>query len=145
MAAARSRSIRILLAAGIVAAAAMIPAAPRAAAAPHKEAPPPGEVDGVVLDAQGKPMAGAAVTMLKAGEDKPKSAVSGADGSFKFDTLAPGVYIGAAAMDGFAPVTCRGMRLVAGQTRRLEIKLMANGGGDSTCNPVEQPEAPPAT
>jgi hypothetical protein len=140
MAAVRSRSIPILFGAVIVVAAAMIPAVPRAAAAPHKEAALPGEVDGQVLDAQGKPMAGAAVTMLKAGDSKPKSLVSGADGSFKFDELAAGVYIGAAAMDGFAPVTCRGIRLVSGQTRRLEIKLMPTGGDASTCNPVEQAE-----
>jgi Carboxypeptidase regulatory-like domain len=145
MAAVRSRSIRILLGVVIVVAAAMIPAVPRiAGAAPHKEAAPPGEVDGQVMDAQGKPMAGVAVTMLKAGEGKPKSTVSGADGSFKFDDLASGVYIGAAAMEGFAPVTCRGIRLVAGQTRRLEVKLMPTGGDASTCNPVE-PAAEPGT
>jgi hypothetical protein len=133
MAAVRSRPLFLLLGAAVLAAA-MIPASPRiAAAAPHHEPASPGEVDGVVLDAQGKPLAGAAVSMLKAGEEKPKSAVSGADGTFKFDALPSGVYIGAATMEGYAPVTCRGIRLYAGQSRRLEIRLLPNGGEPSTC------------
>jgi|GEM_PF-2101172 len=137
MAAARSRSLFILLGA-VVLGAVIVPASSRmAAAAPHHEAAPPGEVDGVVLDAQGKPLAGAAVSMLKAGEDKPKSVVSGADGTFKFDALPSGVYIGGATMEGYAPVTCRGIRLYAGQSRRLEIKMLPNGGEPSTCAPVE--------
>ncbi|HSS51162.1 MAG TPA: carboxypeptidase-like regulatory domain-containing protein, partial [Thermoanaerobaculia bacterium] len=106
-----------------------------------REAPPSAEVDGQVTDGQGKPLAGAAVTMLKAGEAKPKSQVSGADGNFKFDALPSGVYIGAAAMEGYSPVTCRGIRLVAGQSRRLEIKLMPTGGEPSTCNPAADPGA----
>jgi glucose/arabinose dehydrogenase len=141
MAAVRSRSIAILLGVAIVVAAAIVPATARtAAAAPHREPAPPGEVDGQVMDAQGKPMAGVAVTMLKAGEEKPKSMVSGADGTFKFDELPSGVYIAAAAMNGYSPVTCRGIRLVAGQSRRLEIKLMPTGGESSTCNTVEPAE-----
>jgi glucose/arabinose dehydrogenase len=141
MAVARSRSIFNLLGVAIVVAALIVPATARnAAAAPHREPAAPGEVDGQVQDAQGKPMSGVAVTMLKAGEEKPKSMVSGADGAFKFDELPSGVYIAAAAMEGYAPVTCRGIRLVAGQSRRLEIKLMPAGGEPSTCNPVEPAE-----
>ena len=137
MAAVRSRSLVLLFGAAILAAV-MVPASPRIAlGAPHHEPAPPGEVDGVVLDAQGKPLAGAAVSMLKAGEDKPKSMVSGADGTFKFDALPSGVYIGAATMEGYAPVTCRGIRLYAGQSRRLEIKLLPTGGEPSTCTTVE--------
>ncbi|HEV7508764.1 MAG TPA: carboxypeptidase-like regulatory domain-containing protein [Thermoanaerobaculia bacterium] len=138
MAEVRSRSMSIVLGVAIVVAAAVVPATARlASAAPPREVPPSAAVDGQVKDGQGKPLAGVAVTMLKAGENKPKDQVSGADGSFKFDALPSGVYIGAAAMDGYAPVTCRGIRLVAGQSRRLEIKLMPNGGEPSTCNPAD--------
>jgi hypothetical protein len=141
MAAVRSRSLVLLLGAAILAAVIVPASLGIAAAAPHREAPPPGEVEGVVLDAQGKPLAGAAVSVLKAGEEKPKSLVSGADGTFKFDALPPGVYIGSAAMEGYAPVTCRGVRLVAGQSRRLEIKLFPTGGEPSTCVPAERTES----
>jgi hypothetical protein len=131
----------IVLGVAIAVAIAAVPATVRlAAAAPPREAAPSAEVGGQVTDGQGKPLAGVAVTMLKAGENKPKSQVSGADGNFKFDALPSGVYIGAAAMEGYAPVTCRGIRLVAGQSRRLAIKLMPTGGESSTCNPVEPAE-----
>ncbi len=143
MAEVRFRSISLVVTVAAVLAAAIVPAAARLEAAAPKVAPPSGEVVGLVLDGQGKPLAGAAVTMLKAGEDKPKSAVSGADGSFKFDALPSGVFIAAASMEGYAPVTCRGIRLVAGQSRRLEFKLMAAGGDASTCNNAE-PAAPDA-
>jgi carboxypeptidase family protein len=141
MAEVRSRSIFILLGVAIVVAAAMVPATARiAAAAAPREAPPSAEVDGLVTDGQGKPLAGVAVTMLKAGEDKLKNQASGADGTFKFDALPSGVYIAAAAKEGFAPVTCRGIRLVAGQSRRLEIKLLPTGGEPSTCTSAEHAE-----
>jgi hypothetical protein len=139
MADVRFRSIsNVLVATALIAV--IVPAAARLEAAAPRVAAPSAEVAGQVVDAQGKPLAGAAVTMLKAGEDKPKSAVSGADGSFKFDALPSGVFIGAAAMEGYASVTCRGIRLVAGQSRRLEIKLMPAGGEPSTCNNAEPAE-----
>jgi hypothetical protein len=137
MAAVRSRSVPILL--GVVLVAVIIPATARVAtaAAAARVEPPSAEVSGQVLDAQGKPLAGATVTVLKAGEETPKKQVSGADGGFKFDSLPSGVYIGAVTMDGYAPVTCRGIRLVAGQSRRLEIKLQPTGGEPSTCTNLE--------
>jgi len=142
MAAVRSRSVSILLGVAVVLAAAIVPATarPAAAAAASREAPSTAELGGQVTDAQGKPLAGVAVTMLKAGEEKPKSTVSSADGTFKFDSLHSGVYIAAAAMEGFASVTCRGIRLVAGESRHLEIKLMPTGGEPSTCTPAEHVE-----
>lgn len=140
MAAVRSRSVSVLL--GVVLVAVIVPATSRiaAAAAQAKAEAPSAEVSGQVMDAQEKPLAGAAVTMLKAGEDTPKKQVAGADGSFKFDSLHSGVYIAAVAMDGYAAVTCRGIRLVAGQSRRLEIKLQPTGGEPSTCTSVEPGE-----
>ena len=136
----RSRSFLALLGVAIVAAAVIVPATAKlAAAAPARELAPSAEMDGQIMDAQGKPLAGVAVTMLKAGEAKPKSQASGADGAFKFDALPSGVYITAAAMAGFSPVTCRGSRLVPGQSRRLEIKLLPPGGEPSTCTTVEPP------
>ena len=87
MAGVRSRSLFTLLGAALLAAA-IVPAAPRmAAGAPHHEPAPPGDVTGLVQDGQGKPLAGAAVSMLKAVEGNPKRILSGSDGTFKFDAL----------------------------------------------------------
>lgn len=139
MAVVRSRSVSVLLGAAILVAA-LVPATARlaAAASAPKEAPPTAVVEGQVTDGAGKPLAGAAVTVLKAGEDKPKNQVSGADGAFKFDSLHSGVYIAAATLDGYTAVTCRGIRLVSGQSRRLEIKLVPTGSDASTCTPAER-------
>jgi hypothetical protein len=134
MADVRSRSLSILLGVAIAAILART-------AGPALSEVPTGEVAGQVQDAQGKPLAGVAVTLLKAGEQTPKKQVSGADGGFKFDALPPGVYIAAASLEGYAPVTCRGIRLVAGQSRSLEIKLLPAGGEPSTCTAVEPPVA----
>lgn len=124
---ARSRCLFVLLLAAILA----VVAIPAFAAAD-------GEVDGMVQDAQGKPLPGAEVTLLKAGDQSGKKQVSGADGGFKFDALASGVYIASASLEGYEPVTCRGIRLVSGQTRRLEIKLGPAGGEQpSSCTVVE--------
>ncbi|MEA2604659.1 MAG: Carboxypeptidase regulatory-like domain [Acidobacteriota bacterium] len=127
MAEVRSRCLSILLIAVILAA---IAGSALAAA--------DGEVDGLVQDAQGKPLPGVEVALLKAGEASGHKKVSSADGGFKFDALVSGVYIASATLEGYAPITCRGIRLVAGQARRLEIKLLPAGGEQpSSCAAVE--------
>jgi hypothetical protein len=123
----RSRCLSILLVAALLAAI----AGPACAAGD-------GEVDGLVQDAQGKPLPGVEIALLKAGEAAGHKQVSSADGSFKFNSLASGVYIASATLEGYAPITCRGVRLVAGQARRLEIKLQPAGGEQpSSCAAVE--------
>jgi hypothetical protein len=98
---ARSRCLSILLVAALLAAI----AGPACAAGD-------GEVDGLVQDAQGKPLPGVEIALLKAGEAAGHKQVSSADGGFKFDSLASGVYIASATLEGYAPITCRGIRLV---------------------------------
>ena len=97
-----------------------------------------GVVTGHVQDAQGQPLQGVAVTLLKAGKQIPPQ-TSGADGNVSFADLASGVYSASAALDGYAPVNCPGVRIVAGLARHFEIKLMpaAEGGPPSTCVSVE--------
>jgi hypothetical protein len=97
-----------------------------------------GVVTGHVQDAQGQPLQGVAVTLLKAGKQIPPQ-TSGADGNVSFADLASGVYSASAALDGYAPVNCPGVRIVAGLARHFEIKLMpaAEGGPPSTCAAVE--------
>ena len=125
-----------LFAAGVVALFSMIswPMPALAAAAQS------GVVTGHVQDAQGQPLQGAAVMLLKAGKEIPQQ-ISGADGNVRFESLASGVYSASATLEGHAAVNCPGVRIVAGLTRHLEIKLMpeAEGGPPSTCAVVDSP------
>ncbi|HEX4959309.1 MAG TPA: carboxypeptidase-like regulatory domain-containing protein [Thermoanaerobaculia bacterium] len=127
MADVRFRSVSVLLAVAVLAMASL--ARPVAAAST-------GEVTGVVQDADGKALPEVEVTLLKAGESTPKKKASGADGGFKFDGLAGGIYIVSASKEGLSPVTCRGFRVVGDQSRRLEIKMLA-GDQPSTCTLAE--------
>jgi hypothetical protein len=125
----RSRS---LFAAGILASFCLMSSAMAAPAAPS------GTVTGHVKDAQGQPVPGAAVALLKAGKVIPQQ-TSGADGNVRFGDLASGVYSASASLEGYAAVDCPGVRIIAGQTRHLEIMLSAaaEGGPPSTCAIVD--------
>lgn len=106
-----------------------------------------GEVDGHVQDSQGQPLQGVTVKLLKAGKGANQQQASDAQGNFRFSGLASGVYIAAASHEGYAEVTCPGVRVMAGLTRRLAIKLMpAEGEQPSSCEAVVEtvePAPPP--
>ncbi|MEA2564460.1 MAG: Carboxypeptidase regulatory-like domain [Acidobacteriota bacterium] len=97
-----------------------------------------GDVRAQALDAQGSPIAAVQITLMKAGGQSQNKAAD-AQGKVLFDGLAGGVYIVTAAPDGYAEVTCPGVRVV-GQSRQLEIRLMPKDGSEpSTCKVVAQP------
>ena len=104
-----------------------------------------GEVDGHVQDDQGQPVQGVSVKLLKAGKGANQQQTSDGQGDFHFKGLASGVYVAAASRDGYGEVTCPGVRVVGGLTRRLAIKLMpAEGDKQSSCEAVaENGTAPP--
>jgi protocatechuate 3,4-dioxygenase beta subunit len=83
-------------------------------------------VQGVTVDAEGKPLAGVAVRMRPTDEWQPDeaSAVSGADGSFRFAAVRPGEWrlAGrlAAGMEGYASV-----RVDKNDVDRVSIRLFA--------------------
>jgi hypothetical protein len=91
-----------------------------------------GEVDGHIQDAQGKALPGVTIKLLKAGQETNQQQTSDAQGNFRFERLASGVYIATAAMDGYGSVTCPGVRIVASLSRRLEIKMMPAEGEQSS-------------
>ena len=94
-----------------------------------------GDVRAQVLDGQGSPLAGIQVTLIKAGGQSQKKTAD-AEGKVDFGGLAGGVYIVTAAPDGYAEVTCPGVRVV-GQSRQLEIRLMPKDGPEpSSCKVV---------
>lgn len=103
-----------------------------------------GEVDGHVQDAQGQPLQGVSVKLVKAGKAANQQQTSDAQGNFRFDGLASGVYIAEASHDGYAEVTCPGVRVMSGLSRRLAIKLMpAAGEQPSSCEAVVENVEPP--
>jgi hypothetical protein len=98
-----------------------------------------GEVDGHVQDTQGQPLPGVSVKLLKAGKGANQQQTSDGQGDFHFKGLASGVYIAAASRDGYGEVTCPGVRVMTGLTRRLTIKLMpAKGEQPSSCEAVAE-------
>jgi Carboxypeptidase regulatory-like domain len=95
-----------------------------------------GEITGQVLDVQGQPFPGVTVTLLQAGKKETREQVSDAEGNIRFKSLDSGVYIATVAKEGYASVTCAGLRIV-GQARKLQITLLpADGGQPSTCRPA---------
>lgn len=113
------------VAAGVAAFLFLTPVAARAQGA--------GAVTGHVQDTQGQSLQGVAVVLLKAGKEIPPQ-TSGADGNFRFADLGSGVYSASASLEGYAPVNCPGVRIVALE-RHFAIKLMpaTEGGPPSTC------------
>ncbi|HVG11220.1 MAG TPA: carboxypeptidase-like regulatory domain-containing protein [Thermoanaerobaculia bacterium] len=94
-----------------------------------------GDVRAQAMDAQGSPIAAVQITLMKAGGQSQQKAAD-AEGKVVFDGLAGGVYIVTAAPDGYAAVTCPGVRVV-GQSRQLEIRLMPKDGPEpSSCKVV---------
>ena len=94
-----------------------------------------GDVRAQALDAQGSPIAGIQITLMKAGGQSQQKAAD-AEGKVHFEGLAGGVYIATAAPEGYAQVTCPGVRVV-GQSRQLEIRLMPKDGPEpSSCKVV---------
>jgi hypothetical protein len=102
----------------------------------------PGGVTGHVQNGDGQSLPGAAVKLLHAGKDA-KQQVSDAEGNFRFEGLDFGVYTAAASMEGYSSVTCPGARILPGQTRYYEIKLMPEGGEPSSCTPRVEEAANP--
>jgi uncharacterized surface anchored protein len=95
-----------------------------------------GDVLAQALDAQGSPIAGVQITLIKAGGKDNQQKAADAEGKVHFEGLAGGVYIATTAPDGYAEVTCPGVRVV-GQSRQLEIRLMPkNSPEPSSCKVV---------
>jgi hypothetical protein len=70
--------------------------------------------------------------LIKAGGQNQQKAAD-AEGKAHFEGLAGGVYIVTAAPDGYAEVTCPGVRVV-GQSRQVEIHLLPKDGAEpSSC------------
>ncbi len=97
-----------------------------------------GVIEGLVLDADGKPVDGAQVTLGRArgrGEDTvtstywlPKGlATSAGGGHFRIDHLVPGEYAATATREGVGPGLVRSIEVKANETARVQIRLAREG------------------
>jgi hypothetical protein len=86
-----------------------------------------GAIAGSIQDAQGQSLEGVTVKLMRAGKPDVQEKASDAGGNFQFGDLSSGVYIATLSKEGFAPVTCPGLRIV-GQTRQLQVALAPEGG-----------------
>ncbi len=77
---------------------------------------------GLVTDPTGAVIPDATITLTSATGEK-STATSGADGSYVFRSLAPGVYQLNVSAAGFAAYLRPGVQVTAGATRALDIKL----------------------
>lgn len=101
-------------------------------------------IAGTVLRAStGMGVPGARVACTPRGGDAEASmALSGADGSYALEGLAPGIYDLTAAADGLSPATIRGVTVQEGQ--RFPLRIQLNGTGAVTGVVSDSQRAPVA-
>src|SRR4249920_1209748 len=75
-----------------------------------------GRINGTVTDNTGAVMPGVTVTATSPALIQPQVQVSGADGSYRFLALPPGVYEVAFELAGFQSIKREGVRVVINQT-----------------------------
>ena len=80
-----------------------------------------GAIVGTILDEEGTPLPGVTVTLSSPDIMGEKTAITDADGRYRFPALPPGVYQVKAELPGFASVVRESIRLYT--TLRLTIDL----------------------
>jgi hypothetical protein len=108
---------RAALVAAIVAIAASMTAPPVSAQALY------GSIQGTVGDQSGAPVPGATVTATNTGTNTSVDTQTDADGNYVFRNLQPGTYDLKAALQGFRELRHTGLRVVAGNPVRQDLKL----------------------
>src|SRR5258707_6898492 len=79
-------------------------------------------VSGVVVDTKGASISGATVTLV-APEVQAKSVSTDQQGRFKFDDVAPGIYVVTVSAKGFAELRRDSVNVIDGKAATLELKL----------------------
>lgn len=102
-----------------------------------------GAVSGVVHDATGAAIAGAAITLVHAETSVSRSATSDAHGRYRLASLSPGDYGLHVDIQGFAE-HAQQVRLAAGQTLVVDIQLQVAAGHEEievTASPLQRESA----
>jgi hypothetical protein len=81
-----------------------------------------GAIEGIVTDASGAILPGATVEVMS-GTGIVISAASGANGVYRFPSLAPGEYTVKAALSGFTPKTVERVEVRLGQIKKVDFAL----------------------
>ncbi len=84
-----------------------------------------GGLRGTVQDASGAPLAGATVTAVGREGDSAGSATADSQGRFEIRELAPGTYSLRATHSGFRDGAVEGLKVSAGQSKRVPLRLEA--------------------
>jgi hypothetical protein len=86
-----------------------------------------GALAGDVVDQAGAAVPGATVTVVAVGTQRSRTVVTGQDGGYSVQGLAPGAYQVRVELSGFRPLTREGIRLATGETVRLDLRLELGG------------------
>lgn len=81
-----------------------------------------GSIEGRVSSAD-NPLPGVTVELSSPALQGTRVAVSGADGSFRFSLLPPGVYTVSASLEGFAPVRQPNVQVGLGRVASLDVRM----------------------
>ena len=94
---------------------------------------------GNVSDQAGATVPGATVTVTSVGTNRSRTSVTGSDGRYSVQGLAPGSYQVRVELSGFRPLTREGIRLATGETVRLDLQLEIGGVADAITVTADAP------
>ena len=98
-----------------------------------------GALAGDVVDQAGAALPGATVTVVAAGTNLTRTAVTNQDGSYRVPGLPSGVYQVRVALTGFRPLTRDGLRLATGETVRVHLELTVGGVNEAVTVTADAP------
>src|SRR5215212_11352066 len=98
-----------------------------------------GSIEGIVKDSSGAVVPGALVEARSPSAVGVSSAVTDANGIFRFPALPPGTYKVTAALQGFAPATSGDVILALGQVLKITLNLGVASVSESVVVSGESP------
>jgi len=98
-----------------------------------------GSIQGTVKDSSGAVLPGVTVEARSPSLVGVSTAVTDADGSFRFPALPPGTYSITATLGGFADKKSEGIVLTLGQTLKLDLAMALKGLSESVSVTAEAP------
>jgi len=102
------------------------------------------QLNGTVLDANGRVVVGAAVTLRELGTNQTYNAVSNTSGYYVVPNLPPGQYELAVQYSGFAKFLATGIALTVGQTATVNVTLKIATAGEVVTVSTEAPAVEPS-